>query len=261
MPKVMEFFHDFRHLWGISPRFLIETRRKIMNNTLKFAVLLTMAFLCCEGFAARAISQQSDQGTTTTQPGDGKSVSIATLHQGTPVQLSFAVSVTSKTVKVGDTVPLVLTQDLVIDGGPVAKVGAIAVGEITAVKKAAISGRSGSLSIRLNTLRAGDAKIKLSSSTSRDGDTEAHYSRPYHMKFPMGAVRTGDDVDIKQGTALTAYVAEDISLPATYFSTLDMPEHNLFVITEKAQVEVALAPRVPSQPSAAARIILVNEYC
>ncbi|MGD0548854.1 MAG: hypothetical protein ABR991_13715 [Terracidiphilus sp.] len=232
-----------------------------MNNTLKVAVLLSMAFLCCEGFAARAISQQSDQGTTTMQPDDSKSVSIATLHQGTPVPLAFAVSVNSKTVKVGDTVPLVLTQDLVIDGGTVAKAGAIAVGEIAAVKNAKFNGRSGALSIRLNTLRAGEVKIKLSASKPKDGDTEVHYSRPFHLKFPMGVLRTGDDVEIRQGTALTVYVAEDISLPAAHFTRLDMPEHHLFVITEEAQVEAALAPRLPSQPSAAAGIILVNEYC
>jgi hypothetical protein len=231
-----------------------------MNNILKVAVLLPMAILCCEGFSARAISQQSDQSTTTTQPSDGKSTSIAALGQGTPVPLAFAVSVNSKTVKVGDTVPFVLTQDIKIDGGTVAKVGAVAVGEITAVKEAKVMGRSGVLSIRLDTLRAGDVKIKLSASKSSGGDNEIHFRRPFHLKFPMGVFRTGDDVDIKQGTAVTVFVAEDISLPAAHFVRLNMPERNLLEITEEAQTEANLSPRLASQLSPAARIILMNEH-
>jgi hypothetical protein len=41
-----------------------------------------------------------------------------------------------------------------------------------------------------------------------------HYERPYNLKFPLGLFRTGDDVEIRTGTLLTVFVADDVLLPA-----------------------------------------------
>jgi hypothetical protein len=111
-------------------------------------------------------------------------------------------------------VSLVLVTDLKMDGVTVAKAGCKALGRITLVKKAAPPGKSGALNIQIDRLQVGNQIVKLRGTKNKQGVSEVQYSRPYHLKWPMGLLRTGDDVEIKQGTMLTVFVAEDIPLPA-----------------------------------------------
>lgn len=138
----------------------------------------------------------------------------ATLREGTPVVLAFTGSLSSKTAANGDPVSLALASDLKVGGVTVAKAGCKVYGHTTLVKRAAVPGKSGALSLQLDYLQVGDAKIKLRNSMDQKAATEVQYSRPYHLKWPMGLLRTGDDIEIKSGTMLTVFVAEDFSLPA-----------------------------------------------
>jgi hypothetical protein len=163
--------------------------------------------LCCGAAAA---------GPRAGFEGGGESAGGATviLRGGTPVQLAFAESVSSKTATQGGTVRFVLASDVRIGGTTVAKAGSNVSGRLTFVKHAAAPGRSGALNIQLDYLEAGNAKVKLRGSKDKQGVSEIQYSRPYHLKWPMGLMRTGDDIEISQGTTLTVFVAEDIALPA-----------------------------------------------
>jgi hypothetical protein len=138
----------------------------------------------------------------------------ATLREGTPVAVAFTGNITSKTAAKGDPVSLELVNDLAGGGVVVAKAGCKVVGHVTAVKKAAAPGKSGALNVQLDYLEVGNGKVRLRDSKDKVDESGIQYSRPYHLKWPVGLLRTGDDIEIKQGTMLTVFVAEDISLPA-----------------------------------------------
>jgi len=94
----------------------------------------------------------------------------------------------------------------------VAKEGAEVSGSVTFVKRAALAGRSGQINLRLDALRVRDKDVRLSGSKDKNAASDVQFSRAYHLKWPMGLMRTGDDVEINSGTQLTVYVSEDIAL-------------------------------------------------
>jgi hypothetical protein len=108
----------------------------------------------------------------------------------------------------------VLANDITVNGEAVAKAGCMASGQVTGVVRAAFAGRSGRLTLKLDGLFVGDKKVKLRASRNGTEENDVQYGRPYHLKWPMGLLRTGDNVVIGQGTLLSVYVAEDIALPA-----------------------------------------------
>jgi len=136
------------------------------------------------------------------------------LTEGSDVALKFAQDLSSKTATEGDPVEFVLDQDLVVNNVVVARAGSKAVGEVTHAKKAGMMGKGGELNIRLDYLRAGDARIMLRGSKGREGDDKTGTAVALTVLFgPIGLIKHGKDIEIKQGTPLTAYVAADIALP------------------------------------------------
>lgn len=162
------------------------------------------AVILCFG-AARAESQTFVAGSV-------NAGSVVTLREGIPLVLAFTGSLSSRTAVKGAPVSFVLVNDVSVDGVTVAKAGCKALGQVTYARGAAIPGRSGALGLQLNYLELGDRKVKLRASKERSGESGIQYSRPYRLKWPMGLLRTGDDIEIKQGTVLAVFVAEDISL-------------------------------------------------
>jgi len=138
-----------------------------------------------------------------------------TLAEGSDVALKFAQDLSSKTANEGDPVELVLDQDLIVNNVVVARAGCKAVGEVTHAKKAGMMGKGGELNIRLDYLKSGDARILLRGSKGREGDDKTGTAVALTVLFgPIGLIKHGKDIDIKQGTPLKAYVAQDIALPA-----------------------------------------------
>ncbi len=135
-----------------------------------------------------------------------------TLRAGTQLQLIYAESINTKNALVGSAVTFTLVTDLKVDGAVVARAGSTAIGTIVNVKKAKPPGRSGALALRLDGLQVGGRQVKLTAPEPKNGG-EVRYSRPFALKWPLGLFRTGDDVDIPQGTGLVACVADNIELP------------------------------------------------
>ena len=177
-----------------------------MKGISRLAGLLPAIVFCCGAVQARPWVAMPDGGESS---GGGTAV----LREGTPVQLAFVQSLSSKAAAQGAPVSFTLVSDIRIGGLTVAKAGSKVFGHTISVKRAAAPGKSGELRIQLDYLAAGNERVKLSGSRDRQGASDIQYSRPYHLKWPMGLLRTGDDVEINQGTTLTAFVAEDISLP------------------------------------------------
>jgi hypothetical protein len=136
------------------------------------------------------------------------------LKEGTDVKLKFAQDLSSKTAAEDDPVNLVLDEDLKVGDVVVAKAGAKAVGTITHVKKAGMMGKAGELNMRLQYLIVGDSRMKLRGTKGKEGQGKEGAAVALTVLFgPIGLIKHGKNVEIKQGTPLLAYVDEDFTVP------------------------------------------------
>jgi hypothetical protein len=136
------------------------------------------------------------------------------LKEGEEVKLKFAEALNSKTANDGDPVNFVLDEDLKVGSVVVAKSGSKALGEVTNAKKAGMLGKGGELNIRLNYLKAGDTRIRLRGSKGREGESKQGTAIALTVLFgPVGLLKHGKNIEVKEGTPLTAYVDQDIALP------------------------------------------------
>src|SRR5439155_2465832 len=129
-----------------------------------------------------------------------------TLKEGADVSLKFAQDLSSKTAAEDDPVNLVLAEDLKLGHVVVAKAGAKAVGTITHVKKAGMMGKAGELNMRLQYLLVGDTRVKLRGTKGKEGQGKEGTAVALTVLFgPIGLIKHGKNVDIKEGTPLQAY--------------------------------------------------------
>lgn len=138
------------------------------------------------------------------------------LKEGTDVFLKFAQDLSSKTSVEGDSVNLVLDQDLKLGDVVIAKAGAKAVGTISHSKKAGMMGRAGELNLRLEYLIVNDSHLKLRGSKGREGEGKEGTAVALTVLFgPIGLIKHGKNVEIKQGTPLTVYTDENYTVPTS----------------------------------------------
>jgi hypothetical protein len=135
------------------------------------------------------------------------------LREGEDVSLQFAQDLSSKTAAEGDPVAFTLVDDLKVEGVVVAKAGSRAFGEVSKAEKSGMMGKAGELSIRLNYLKVGEEKIKLRGTKGKEGESGVTSTVVLTVLFgPIGLIKHGKNVEIKQGQAIHAFVADDISL-------------------------------------------------
>jgi hypothetical protein len=150
--------------------------------------------------------------TTATAPVSEKLV----LKEGADVNLKFSQDLSSKTATEDDPVNLVLDQDLKIGDIVIAKAGAKAVGTITHAKKAGMLGKAGELNMRLQYLIVGDTRLKLRGTKGKEGQGKEGTAVALTVLFgPIGLIKHGKNVDIKEGTPLSAYTDENFDVPAS----------------------------------------------
>lgn len=136
------------------------------------------------------------------------------LKDGSDVHLKFAESVSSKTATEGDSINLVLEEDLKIGDVVVAKAGSKAVGTVTHAKKAGMMGKAGELNMRLEYLKVGDERVKIRGSKGKEGEGKEGTAVALTVLFgPIGLIKHGKNVEVKEGTALMAYMDQDYVLP------------------------------------------------
>jgi hypothetical protein len=111
-------------------------------------------------------------------------------------------------------VELVLAEDLKVGDIVVAKAGAKAVGEVTNAKKAGMMGKAGELNIRVDYLKAGSVKVHLRGSKGKEGQSGTGAAVALTVLFgPIGLIKHGHNIDIKKGSPLKVYIADDTNLP------------------------------------------------
>ncbi|HTX76750.1 MAG TPA: hypothetical protein VMD29_11140 [Terracidiphilus sp.] len=142
------------------------------------------------------------------------SVNSVVLREGTDVRLKFAEPISSKTAALDDPVTLILDDDVKVGDIVVAKAGAKAFATVTNVKKAGMLGKGGELNIRLESMKAGDVRVHLRGSKGREGENKTGAVVALTVLFgPIGLIKHGKNIEIPAGTPLTAYVADDATIP------------------------------------------------
>jgi hypothetical protein len=137
------------------------------------------------------------------------------LKEGADVSLKFAQDLSSKTAADDDTVSLVLDQDLKIGDTVNVKAGAKAVGTITHAKRAGMMGRAGELNMKLDYLIVDDGRLRLRGTKGKEGEGKVGETVALTVLFgPIGLIKHGKEVEIKQGTPLLVYTDENYEVPA-----------------------------------------------
>lgn len=136
------------------------------------------------------------------------------LKEGSDVNLKFAQDLSSKTANDDDPVSLVLDQDLKVGDVVVVKAGAKAVGTITHAKKAGMMGKAGELNMRLEYLITDEGHVRLRGTKGKEGESKTGATVALTVLFgPIGLIKHGKNVEIKQGTPLLVYTDENYSFP------------------------------------------------
>ena len=131
------------------------------------------------------------------------------------MKLKFAQDLSSKTATDDDPVNLVLDEDLKVGDVTVVKAGAKALGTVTHAKKAGMMGKGGELNLRLEYLIAGDSRMRLRGTKGKEGEGKVGAAVALTVLFgPIGLIKHGKNVEVKQGSPLLAYVDQDFTLPA-----------------------------------------------
>ena len=130
----------------------------------------------------------------------GTAASVPTLREGTPVKLIAVDGFGSQGVVGGQTVTLVLAEELTQRGRDLARTGDVASGVVTEVTAGNSSGAAGSVALQKMMLRAGgNINVPLRSNRARGAATPVQY----HELPGSGKVE------------ITLFVAEDVAFPET----------------------------------------------
>ncbi len=137
------------------------------------------------------------------------------LSEGADVYLAFDQDLSSKTAADGDAVAFVLTEDLKAGDVVIAKAGTKALGEVTHAARSEMMGKGGELNIRLDYLKVGPTKVHLRGTKGGEGNSGVGGAIALSLLVGVfGLLKHGKEVNVQKGTALHAYVSEDVSLPA-----------------------------------------------
>jgi len=186
------------------------------------SVSLTTAMLLL-GFSSVAAAQSSPTTSQTAPPAPATSPAVPpaadasgklVLKEGADVKLKFAQDLSSKTANDDDPVNLVLDEDLKVGDVTVCKAGAKAVGTVTHAKKAGMMGKGGELNLRLEYLIVADTRMRLRGTKGKEGEGKVGTAVALTVLFgPIGLIKHGKNVEVKQGTPLLAYVDQDFTIP------------------------------------------------
>ena len=148
--------------------------------------------------------------TVTNAGSDGTMTTDVKLPDGTEVKLVTIDEISSKKAVQDDQLTFKVAEDVKVDGKTVIAKDAIAKGVVTNAKKKGMMGRSGELSIRIESAQTVDGqKIKLRSSKSGEGGDNTGTTVALTVLFgPLGLLKRGKEAVIKAGTIITAYTDE-----------------------------------------------------
>jgi hypothetical protein len=187
----------------------MQLLRKIFAIVSMFSLVAVYASGMAAQQATPATSEPSTPAPAADQTAPASPAKV-TLKEGTDVNLKLAQALSSKTAATGDSVELVLDQDLIVANSVVAKKGSRAVATVSNAKKAGMAGKGGELNLRLEYLKAGDTRVKLRGVQAKNGDNKTGATVGLVVAFGvLGFMKHGKQAEVKEGTAVKAYIDED----------------------------------------------------
>lgn len=160
-----------------------------------------------------ATGQEPDGTASVPMPAPVVQSTRIKLREGTEIPLVFADSISSATSGEGDRFNLRVDDNVKVDGLVVIPSGAIAVGTVTSANKRGFMGKAGELNIILDYVKSGDERVRIRASKGKQGEGRVGATVALTVLFgPLGLLKRGKDIDIKQGTPITAFVDQDVEL-------------------------------------------------
>jgi hypothetical protein len=145
-------------------------------------------------------------------PNQGELTANVSLEEGTPVPLTFAAPVSSKTAQIGDHVSLTLVRDLLVDGVVVVRRGARAMGTVMLADHATYQGQPGVLQFSVDTLQLPQGTLRLRGFEELDGPNHQIKASAWNIIPLGGAFVHGQEAEIPIGMAMTAYIAQGTTI-------------------------------------------------
>ncbi len=201
--------------YGITFQVTDDTESQLRQAGANDQLIGMLRALAPKAAAAQPAPTSPPAAEPTAKPADATAPKKLMLKEGTEVKLKFAQDLTSKTATEGDPVNFTLDQDVRVGDVAVARSGAVAVGEVSHAEKAGHMGKAGALSVRLNYLKVGDNRVRLRGTKGKEGEGKTGTAVTLTVLFgPLGLLKHGKQVEVKEGSPLTAYVDQDIELLA-----------------------------------------------
>ena len=179
--------------------------KKIISGTLCLAMLATSP-----GYAATSDDNANKDTITISKVKKGN----AYIPQGTVLEIEISRTFSSKNFKEGDTVPLRLADNLIVNDVVVAPKFSRVKGIVTKARRAGGFGRSGKLEftiVSVRTLNGVDIPLQYSGQEKGKSDGGA-VAVGVLVSVIGGAFMKGQNVTIQQGTRFEAEVSADTDL-------------------------------------------------
>jgi len=171
--------------------------------------LIASRFLLLLGLTAAAASARWAPLETA-----APAAACCTIPAETVVDIEVDQAVGSRESRTGDTFPIHLAADIVVDGRTLVPAGAPGIGEVVhAARRRLYSGSPGELILAARFVQSGDLRIPLHRlgfmRSGRDGPTYLIFGPGYASVAPG----IGGNVEVPAGTRLKAKVAGDVHVP------------------------------------------------
>ncbi len=132
----------------------------------------------------------------------------------TQVPLVFTTPVTTKNLEIGDKLPIVLAQDLIVGGVLIAPKATPVLATVTQVDHPGLGGAPGVLSFAVRSMTVDGQTILLSGSETKEGQPRVKAVHTLFLAIPFvgvsGVLIHGEDAEIPQGATLTASVTGNL---------------------------------------------------
>ena len=164
-----------------------------------------------------------------TTPAPDAAPVLVKLEDGTPVHLILGETISSADAQVGQTIELVVVDDIVVDGVCIVAHGANAWATVTSAQAKRRMGRAGHLDINIDKVRLADGeKVLLRAVKDEKGGSHTGAmtgaivatSLVLLPAAPLFLLVHGKDVTIPKGTPITAFVQGDQTLSKAKFHPL-----------------------------------------
>ena len=132
------------------------------------------------------------------------------LSEGTAIKVIVTSEISSKEVRPNDPVSFTVTEDIVIDGQVVVRLGTHAMGSVVNAEKGGYMGKSGKLAIQVESTKSVDGQpVKLRAAKGREGNDKTNATFALSFISPLFLFKKGGEAKIAAGTPITVYVAEE----------------------------------------------------